>query len=73
MADEEQLNEEQVDTTVPEMWAFAKPRVANPEELEEMTPEQRKAAEAAAGGPKVGKLVKYLNDIEDAEELEAKI
>mmetsp|Transcript_318 Transcript_318/g.1246 ORF Transcript_318/g.1246 Transcript_318/m.1246 type:complete len:636 (-) Transcript_318:94-2001(-) len=38
-----------------------------------MTDEQRKVAEAAAGGPKVGKLIKFLNDIEDPEELEAKL
>lgn len=72
MADEEQLNEEQVDTTVPEMWSLAKPPLPNADD-EEMTEEQRKAAEAAAGGPKVGKLIKFLNDIEDPEELEAKL
>lgn len=73
MADDEQLNEEQVDTTVPEMWALAKPPLPQVDGDEEMTEEQKKAAEAAAGGAKVGKLIKFLNDIEEPEELEAKL
>jgi hypothetical protein len=72
MADDEQVNEEQVDVTIPEMWSLAKPPAAHGDD-EDLTEEQKKAAAAAAGGPKVGKLIKYLNDIEDQEELETKI
>lgn len=64
MADDELNNEEQMDTTVPEMWALAKPPA--PEGEDEDAPKP-------APGPKVGKLVKFLNDIEEIEELEQKL
>jgi radial spoke head protein 1 len=53
---------------IPEVWKFAKPQLlagADGEDDENMI--------ANTSGPKIGKLVKFLNDIEDPEELEARI
>merc|ERR1712000_515855 len=54
---------------IPEVWKFAKPQllagVDNEEEQEQLG--------SNVSGPKIGKLVKFLNDIDDPEELEARI
>ena len=44
---------------VPEVWKLAKPQLLGEDE--------------GASGPKIGKLVKLLNDIDDQEEFEARI
>eukprot|EP00744_Colponema_vietnamica_P005085 GILI01007486.1.p1 GENE.GILI01007486.1~~GILI01007486.1.p1 ORF type:complete len:681 (+),score=182.20 GILI01007486.1:37-2043(+) len=62
MADEENIEEQEI--TVPEMWQLVKP--VNPDEEDE---DVRKPQPP----PKIGKLVKMLNDIEDPEELDAKV
>lgn len=64
MADEENREEEQIDLAVPEMWRLAKPA---PEAGDD------DSGPKAAPGALIGKLVKYLNDIEDPEELDAKV
>lgn len=56
------MQEEQTELTIPEMWRYAKPPV---EETEDEKPKPT--------GPLVGKLVKFLNDIEDPEEFEQKL
>ena len=70
MGDEAGEEAEVVETTVPEMWLLAKPPVDGADGEED---EEKKKIFAGGPGPKVGKLVKYLNDIEDAEELETKV
>lgn len=65
MAEYEEGNDENQELSVPEMWRFAKPQ---PEDNGD-----EEAKPKASTGPLVGKLVKFLNDIEDQEELEAKL
>eukprot|EP00758_Cryptobia_borreli_P005406 Tbor_TRINITY_DN4870_c0_g1::TRINITY_DN4870_c0_g1_i1::g.1300::m.1300 len=68
MADEEIIEDQY---TVPEMWELLKP--AMPEEEDEEGLSSKNGKKAPLPAPKIGALVKLLNDIEDSEELEEKI
>lgn len=67
MADDENIEQEQVDLGVPEMWALAKPP------MPEANDEEEEPRQVAAPSAKVGKLIKLLNDIEEQEELDTKV
>lgn len=67
MAEEENIEQEQVDLGVSEMWALAKPPI--PESNDDDDDQKGRAAPPA----KMAKLIKLLNDIEEQDELDAKV
>lgn len=67
MAEEENIDQEQVELGVPEMWALAKPPVPETNEDDD------EPKNVVAPGAKIGKLIKLLNDIEEQEELDTKV
>lgn len=69
MADDEIRDEEALESQIPEIWRLAKPPVEGADDDNDDAAARRKPAP----GAKVGKLVKLLNDIEDPEELDAKV
>ena len=71
MADDEVNEEQQEQLVVSELWALAKPPI--PEGGEDDEGDNKSTRKVVAPGAKVGKLIKLLNDIEEAEELDTKV